>query len=73
MESQTKLINIKLIDMSDKLEKFNNLQNVQKFNFDDGESMVVVNAKFILDINKKIEDFKINLKDLEQRFWMLSS
>ena len=44
-ESQTKLINIKFIDISDKLENFDNLQSVQETNFDDGETKVVVNAK----------------------------
>ena len=29
MESLTRLINLKFNDMSDKLQKFNNLQNVQ--------------------------------------------
>ena len=65
-------------DMSDKLENFKNLQNtegtegalralrVQELNFDDGETKVVVNAKLFLDINKKLEDLKINLKYLEQ-------
>ena len=42
-----------------------NLQKVQKINFDDGETKVVVNAKLFLDINKNIEDLKINLKYLE--------
>ena len=72
-ESKTKLFNIKLIDMqstingiSDKLENFENLQSVQEINFDDGETKVVVNAKLFLDINKNIEDLKINLKYLEQ-------
>ena len=32
--------------MSDKLENFHNLQNVQEFNFDDGETKVVVLSKF---------------------------
>ena len=72
-ESQSKLFNIKLINMqstisgiSDKLENFENLQSVQEINFDDGETKVVVNAKLFLDINKNIEDLKINLKYLEQ-------
>ena len=72
-ESQTKLFNLKLIDMqstisgiSDKLENFENLQSVQEINFDDGETKVVVNAKLFLDINKNIEDLKINLQYLEQ-------
>ena len=43
-----------------------NLQSVQEINFDDGETKVVVNAKLFLDINKIIEDLKINLKYLEQ-------
>ena len=87
IDSQTKLINIKLNDeqstisgiqqswhrmqstingMSGKLENFENLQSVQEINFDDGETKVVVNAKLFLDINKNIEDLKINLKYLEQ-------
>ena len=66
LESQTKLINIKLIDIFDKLENFDNLQSVQEINFDDGETKVVVNAKLFLDINKNIVDLKINLKYLEQ-------
>ena len=65
-ESQTKLFNIKLINISDKLENSENLQSVQEINFDDGETKVVVNAKLFLDINKNIEDLKINLKYLEQ-------
>ena len=72
-ESQTKLFNIKLINMQstisgifDKLENFENLQSVQEINFDDGETKVVVNAKCFVDINKNIEDIKINLKYLEQ-------
>ena len=52
--------------MSGKLENFENLQSVQEINFDDGETKVVVNAKLFLDINKNIEDLKINLKYLEQ-------
>ena len=43
-----------------------NLQSVQEINFDDGETKVVFNAKLFLDINKSIEDTKINLKFLEQ-------
>ena len=46
---------------------------MQKLNFDDGETKVVVNAKLILGINKdtaklasQIEDIKLNLKYLEQ-------
>ena len=66
LESQAKLITIKLIDMSDKLEHFKNLQNVQEIDFDDGETKVVVNAKLFLDIKKNIEDLKINLNYLEQ-------
>ena len=66
LESQTKLFNIKLINVSDKIENFENLQSVQEINFDDGETKVVVNTKLFLDINKNIEDLKINLKYLEQ-------
>ena len=66
-ESQTKLINIKLNDMQSTINGMtDNLQSVQEINFDDGETKVVVNAKLFLDINKNIEDLKINLKYLEQ-------
>ena len=67
LESQTKLINIKLNDMQSTINGItDNLQSVQEINFDDGETKVVVNAKLFLDINKNIEDLKINLKYLEQ-------
>ena len=66
-ESQTKLFNIKLIDMQSTINGMtDNLQSVQEINFDDGETKVVVNAKLFLDINKNIEDLKIILKYLEQ-------
>ena len=63
LESQTKLFNLKLYDLSNNLENFNNLQEVI---FDNGETKVLVNAKMFVDINKNIEDIKINLKYLEQ-------
>ena len=67
LESQTKLFNLKLNDMQSTINGMtDNLQNVQEINFDDGETKVVVNAKLFLDINKNIEDLKINLKYLEQ-------
>ena len=71
LESQTKLFNIKLIDMQSTINGMtDNLQytelRVQEINFDDGETKVVVNAKLFLDIDKNIEDLKINLKYLEQ-------
>ena len=67
LESQTKLINIKLNDMQSTINGMtDNLQSVQEINFDEGETKVVVNAKLFLDINKSIEDIKINLKYLEQ-------
>ena len=63
MKSQIKLINFELNDWSNNLENFNNLQeNI----FDNGETEVLVNAKTFVDINKNIEDKKINLKYLEQ-------
>ena len=69
-ESQTKLINIKLNDLQstfgDNLKKFNNLQNIEEIQFINDETQIVVNAKLFLDINKSIEDKKINLKCLEQ-------
>ena len=69
-ESQTKLINIKLNDLQstfgDKLKKFNNLQNIEEIQFINDETQIVVIAKLFLDINKSIEDIKINLKYLEQ-------
>ena len=75
-ESQTKIINLKLNDLQstfgDKLKKFNmqstsgNLQNIEEIQFINDETQIVVNAKLFLDINKSIEDIKINLKFLEQ-------
>ena len=69
-ESQTKLNNIKLNDLQstfgDKLKKFNNLQNIEEIQFINDETQIVVNAKLFSDINKSIEDIKINLKYLEQ-------
>ena len=69
LESQTKLINLKLNDLSNTLENFdmqNTFGNLQEIIFDNGETQIVVNAKLFLDINKSIEDIKINLKYLEQ-------
>ena len=76
-ESQTKLNNIKLNDVqstldgvSDKSEKFNHLQNtelqIEEIQFNNNETQIIVNAKLFLDINKSIEDIKINLNYLEQ-------
>ena len=68
LESQTKLINLKL-NLSNTLENFdmqNTFGNLQEIIFDNGETQIVVNAKLFLDINKSIEDIKINLKYLEQ-------
>ena len=69
LESQTKLINLKLNDLSNNLENFDmqsTFGNLQEIIFDNGETEIVVNAKLFLDINKSIEDIKINLKYLEQ-------
>ena len=67
LESQTKLFNIKLNDMQSSINGMTDtLQSVQEIKFDDGETKVVINAKLFLDINKNIEDLKINLKYLEQ-------
>ena len=52
--------------MTDNLQNTEGALRVQEINFDDGETEVVVNAKLFLDINKNIEDLKINLKYLEQ-------
>ena len=69
-DSQTKLINMKLNDLQstfgDKLKKFNTLQNIEEIQFINDETQIVVNAKLFLDINRSIEDIKINLKYLEQ-------
>ena len=66
LESQTKLINLKLNDMQSTINDSTDNLSVQEINFDDGETKVVVNAKLFLDINKNIKDLKINLKYLEQ-------
>ena len=69
LESQTKLINLKLNDLSNNLENFDmqsTFGNLQEIIFDNGETQIVVNAKLFLDIKKSIEDIKLNLKYLEQ-------
>ena len=68
LESQTKLINIKLNDMRSAFCMSNKLQNIQEINFDDGETKVVVNAKLFSHIKNNIEDIKVNLKYLDQDF-----
>ena len=60
-----KLINIKPMQQSDKLEKHNNSENnsltdVEEIQFNNGNTKVVVSAKLFFDINKNI------LKFLEQ-------
>ena len=79
-ESQTKLINIKLNDVSDKLETYtaklasynnefkeqNTELRVEEIQFKNGETNIIINAKLFLEFNKSIEDTKINLKYLEQ-------
>ena len=69
LESQTKLINLKLNDLSNTLENFDmqsTFGNLQEIIFDNGETQIVFNAKFFLDINKSKEDIKLKLKYLEQ-------
>ena len=73
LESQTKLINIKLNDMQSTINGItDNLQNtegalrVEEIQFKNGETNIIINAKLFLDINKNMEDLKINLKYLEQ-------
>ena len=73
LESQTKLINIKLNDMQSTINGMtDNLQNtegalrVEEIQFKNGETNIIFNAKLFLDINKNMEDLKINLKYLEQ-------
>ena len=39
---------------------------IEEIQFINDETQIVVNAKLFLDINKSIEDIKINLKHLEQ-------
>ena len=79
-ESQTKLINIKLNDVSDKLETYtaklasyinefkeqNTELRVEEIQFENGETKIIIIAKLFLDINKSIEVIKRNLKYLEQ-------
>ena len=69
LESQTKSINLNLNDLSNNLENFDmqsTFGSLQEIIFNNGETKVLVNAKLFLDINKSIEDIKINLKYLEQ-------
>ena len=78
LESQTKLSNLKLNDMQSTMNGMtDNLQNTegalrqQEISFDDGETKVVANAKLFLDMNKNIEDLKINIRieqDVKKKF-----
>ena len=60
-ETQTKLVKLKLNELSEK-----NFKNGQQLTFDNGETKVLVNAKMFVDTNKSIADMTINLKYLEQ-------
>ena len=40
--------------------------HVEKNQFNNDETQIVVNATLFLDINKSIDDMKVNLKNLEQ-------
>ena len=63
-------MNIRLMDMSNNLEKHNSGNNsptdVEKIQFNHGGTKVVVIVKLFLNLNKNIEDIKINLKFSEQ-------
>ena len=45
LEPQIKLINLRFMDHFDILKSFNNLQNVQEYHFNNGETQTLVNAK----------------------------
>ena len=68
-----KLINIKPMQQSDKLEKHNNSENnsltdVEEIQFNNGNTKVVVSAKLFFDINKNIEDIKKIIEIFRTRY-----
>ena len=65
LESQTKLFNLKLYDLSNNLENFNNLQEVI---FDNGETKVLVNAKNVCRHKQKYRRYKNKFEILRTRY-----
>ena len=68
LESQTKLITIKRNDMQSTMRSTvsDKLENIQETIFDDGETKVLVNAKFFLDINKDTTKFARQIEDINK-------
>ena len=84
MKSQTKIINIKLNNVSDKLETYMRSQQscinefkeqntegalrVEEIQFINDETQIVVNAKLFLDISKSIGDIKNKFERFRTRY-----
>ena len=66
LEAQSKLSNLRIDKLEEYINESNDLDNLQEIQFRDGETHVLVNAKLFKDINKQLEDLKINQKYLEQ-------
>ena len=57
------------MDLKNKIPKYvpkASKARVQEIQFNNAEANIIINAKLLLDINKIIEDIKMNLKRLEQ-------
>ena len=72
LEPKTKIIKLKLNDVSDKLETSDTrsasgkFKKIQEINFDDGETKVVVKAKLCLDINKDTAKLASQIEDIKK-------
>ena len=66
LEAQSKLSNLRIDKLEEYINESNDLDNLEEIKFKDGETHVLVNAKLFKDINKQLEDLKINQKYLEQ-------
>ena len=66
LEAQSKLLNVRMYNLEEYINENNDLDNLREIKFKDGETHILVNAKLFKDINKQLEDLKINQKYLEQ-------
>ena len=68
LETQTKLHNINLNDLSNNFENFDNTGgalHIQQLTFDNGETKVLVNAKMFVDKNKENAKLASQIEDVK--------
>ena len=72
LESHKKLSNISFNDIRTDLEnliKENiNGKNLEEIKFKNGETEILINAKYFIDLSKQLEDLEINLRFVEQDY-----